>query len=310
MSAPPTDVVDRLERLAAHAPAGGVDPDAVWSQGRRRQRVRTGVVGAALVVVAVLSAVTTPLLARSGRSRWSRQPPRTGWCFPTWSGSRARGSRRSRPSRRGSRRWGRGSATGCGRAATPGGACRRRRGSPASSTCPAPRWTWEASPPCPQTGAGWRTGSPVRSAARRSRCVAAGSDAAPVVGVAVLDLATGEREVVGDPVRARAVRRWCGLGRRRALVVRRSGRGRTSPVASSARVELAHVGPDDGRAIRSRRRATAGWRQVRGDAPGGFVEQRGDASPDQGRRRGTTDHAAASRCPTGHPAPPASWSRR
>jgi hypothetical protein len=62
MSAPPADVVDRLERLAAHAPGGGIDPDAVWTHGRRRQRVRLGAALAALVAVGLLGTTTTPLL--------------------------------------------------------------------------------------------------------------------------------------------------------------------------------------------------------------------------------------------------------
>lgn len=62
MSAPPTDVVDRLERLAAGAPGAGVDPDALWTRGRRRQRLRTGAAAAALVVVGLVGATTTPLL--------------------------------------------------------------------------------------------------------------------------------------------------------------------------------------------------------------------------------------------------------
>jgi hypothetical protein len=62
MSAPPGDVVDRLERLAAHAPGGGLDPDAVWTHGRRRQRVRLGAALAALVAVGLLGTTATPLL--------------------------------------------------------------------------------------------------------------------------------------------------------------------------------------------------------------------------------------------------------
>lgn len=62
MSAPSGDVVDRLERLAAHSPDGCIDPDVVWTQGRRRQRVRMGAVVAALVVVGLLGTTVTPLL--------------------------------------------------------------------------------------------------------------------------------------------------------------------------------------------------------------------------------------------------------
>jgi hypothetical protein len=62
MSAPPADVTDRLEQLAAHAPRGGIDPDAVWTHGRRRQRVRLGAALAALVAVGALGTTATPLL--------------------------------------------------------------------------------------------------------------------------------------------------------------------------------------------------------------------------------------------------------
>lgn len=62
MSAPPADVVDRLERLAAHAPGGAIDPDAVWTHGRRRRRVRLGAALAAVVAVGLLGTTATPLL--------------------------------------------------------------------------------------------------------------------------------------------------------------------------------------------------------------------------------------------------------
>lgn len=62
MSAPPTDVAARLERLAAHAPAPGIDADAVWSRGRRRQRLRGAAVLASALVAGLLGATTTPLL--------------------------------------------------------------------------------------------------------------------------------------------------------------------------------------------------------------------------------------------------------
>lgn len=62
MPAPPADVVDRLERLAAHAPGGSLDPDAVWTHGRRRHRVRLGAALAAVAAVGLLGATTTPLL--------------------------------------------------------------------------------------------------------------------------------------------------------------------------------------------------------------------------------------------------------
>jgi hypothetical protein len=62
MSAPPGDVTDRLARLAAHAPVGGLDPAAVWTRGRRRQRARLASVLAALVVVGLLGTTATPWL--------------------------------------------------------------------------------------------------------------------------------------------------------------------------------------------------------------------------------------------------------
>ncbi len=63
MSAPPTDVAARLERLAAHAPAPGIDADAVWSRGRRRH-ARTWLVMAARrrSWPGCSGATTTPLL--------------------------------------------------------------------------------------------------------------------------------------------------------------------------------------------------------------------------------------------------------
>lgn len=62
MSAPPGEVADRLDRLADHAPSGAVDPDALWARGRRRQRRRavsvlTGIAAAGLLAAAVTPAV-------------------------------------------------------------------------------------------------------------------------------------------------------------------------------------------------------------------------------------------------------------
>ena len=56
----PTDVVDRLERLATHAPDRVVDPSALWARGRRRQRRRTASVLAGIVAVGVVATVATP----------------------------------------------------------------------------------------------------------------------------------------------------------------------------------------------------------------------------------------------------------
>lgn len=69
MSAPTTDVVDRLEGLAAHAPAGTVDPDAVWARGRRRQaRGWVVAVVCAVVLAGMGAAAATPL------ARWIDPP--------------------------------------------------------------------------------------------------------------------------------------------------------------------------------------------------------------------------------------------
>lgn len=64
MPAPPADVADRLERLAALAPGGAIDPDAVWTHGRRRQRVRLGAALASVVAVGLLGATATPSALR------------------------------------------------------------------------------------------------------------------------------------------------------------------------------------------------------------------------------------------------------
>ncbi|WP_416958332.1 hypothetical protein ACNKF0_11020 [Nocardioides sp. T5] len=62
MTAPPIDVAERLERLAAHAPAGVIEPDSVWTHGRRRQRGRLAAALAAVVAVGLLGTTATPLL--------------------------------------------------------------------------------------------------------------------------------------------------------------------------------------------------------------------------------------------------------
>lgn len=56
----PTEVGDRLERLAERAPLGLDDPELLWSRGRRRQRRGWAGTAAALVAVAILGAVTVP----------------------------------------------------------------------------------------------------------------------------------------------------------------------------------------------------------------------------------------------------------
>lgn len=57
---PPTLVTDRLHRLADQAPSGVSDPDVLWTQGRRRQRARWAGTAACLVVLAVLGAGAVP----------------------------------------------------------------------------------------------------------------------------------------------------------------------------------------------------------------------------------------------------------
>lgn len=65
MSAPPSELVDRLERLAAHAPAGSAGAGDLWALGRRRQHRRTASVLAGIVAVGVLATAVTPaVLAR------------------------------------------------------------------------------------------------------------------------------------------------------------------------------------------------------------------------------------------------------
>ena len=60
MSAPPADVVDRLERLADHAPRGAAEPHALWEGGRLRQRRRTASMLAGVVAAGVLATAMTP----------------------------------------------------------------------------------------------------------------------------------------------------------------------------------------------------------------------------------------------------------
>lgn len=64
MSAPPTDVAARLERLAAYAPPPGIDADAVWSRGRRRQARTWLVMGACAVVLAGFGSWAVPPVLR------------------------------------------------------------------------------------------------------------------------------------------------------------------------------------------------------------------------------------------------------
>lgn len=65
MSAPPTEVVAGLERLASAAPATRIDPDSLWTRGRRRQNRRTASVLAGIAAAGALATVVTPtVLAR------------------------------------------------------------------------------------------------------------------------------------------------------------------------------------------------------------------------------------------------------
>ena len=63
-SGPAGDVADRLERLAVHSPARGVDPDRLWRLGRRRQGRRWVVAAACAVVLAGVGTLSVAPLAR------------------------------------------------------------------------------------------------------------------------------------------------------------------------------------------------------------------------------------------------------
>lgn len=66
-SAPAGDVADRLERLAAQAPASGVDPEQLWARGRRRQRRRWTAVAASVVAIGLLGSSVAPVVAERSR---------------------------------------------------------------------------------------------------------------------------------------------------------------------------------------------------------------------------------------------------
>ena len=193
MSAPPTEVVDRLERLAAGAPASGVDPDVLWARGRRRQRVRGLGALAAVLVVGLLGATTTPLLLQQAQDvevadsagamvlpDLLREPG--GWepVFPAAPGRLSAvgfGQRSSIWSTRAAW-WGVSATTGESRfLELPG----------AADAADAPMLSadgWRL--------AYWATGDV--SGEPLSMGAATGDDVEPVVGVAVLDLRTGERD--------------------------------------------------------------------------------------------------------------------
>ena len=82
MSAPSGDVIDRLERLAAHAPVRGLDPDAAWTRGRRRQRLHQVAVAASIVLLAGLGAVVAAPLARLADPPVAATPSRSGPRLP------------------------------------------------------------------------------------------------------------------------------------------------------------------------------------------------------------------------------------
>lgn len=68
MSAPPGDVVDRLERLASRAPRASADPDVLWRRGRWGQRRRAAYALAGVAAAGVLASVLTPaVLERTDR---------------------------------------------------------------------------------------------------------------------------------------------------------------------------------------------------------------------------------------------------
>ncbi len=60
MSAPSRDVADRLERLATHAPRATADPDGLWRRGRWSQRRRVASVVAGIAATGVLASAMTP----------------------------------------------------------------------------------------------------------------------------------------------------------------------------------------------------------------------------------------------------------
>ncbi len=274
MSVPPVDVVDRLEGLARHAPGGSIDPDAVWSRGRRRRHLRAGTALAVLVAVGLLGATTTPLLIeRAQRVEPAdtgdrivlpdviRQPG--GWepAFPSAPGRLSAvgpGTRSGLWSDRNAW-WGVSAATGESRFLDL---------PDAASGFEAPALSADG-----RLLAYWATGEVGGSPFGNT---VGGEDIRPVVGVAVLHLETGRRELwelesdhglgTGGMAWAGDVLWWsAGPGVRiegnRELVA--LPRLRTWDLRTGARVEVDSV---------ARRRV--GDNGV-GGAPGGFVEQRG-----------------------------------
>lgn len=273
MAAPPTDVVDRLERLAAQAPAGDVDPDALWAQGRRRQRVRAGIVGAVLVVVALLGTATTPLLIERAQQVEPaasedrmvlpdvlRQPG--GWepafeTIPRRLSAVGVGTKAGLWSSRNAW-WGVSAATGESRfldlpaAAVDGG------GEPALSADGRRLAYWVS---------GEVDGVPIVAGQ-------VGEDLEPVVGIAVLDLETGERQVwevasehglsVNGAAWAGDVLWWS------AGPVREDKE--SGAIIGTSELHMWDLSTGD----RSDPGGGRPWLGQVGGAPGGFVEQRGD----------------------------------
>lgn len=274
MPAPPSDVIDRLERLAAQAPMGGVDPDALWARGRHRQRVRTGLVGAALVAVALVGTATTPLLVERAQHvapaaddddrmvlpDLVRQPGAWEPEFETLPsrltavGTGVRGGWWS------SRNawWGVAAATGESRFLDLPGAAVDVGGEPALSADGRRLAYWVT---------GEVGGTPISMGGH-------GSDAPPVVGVAVLDLATGERDVWEVPsehgLNVTGVA-WAGDVLWWSAGPLREDEESGGIIGTS---EL-HMW-DQGTGDRSDPGGARPWLAQVGDAPGGFVEHRGD----------------------------------
>lgn len=269
MPAPPADVADRLERLAALAPAGAIDPDAVWTHGRRRQRVRLGAALAAVVAVGLLGATATPLLVeRAQRVEPAatdtrmvlpdvlRQPG--GWepQFPSTPGRLSAVGTGTRSGLWSDRNawWGVSATTGESRFLELPGAL--ELGQPALSHDGSRLAYW------------------IATTADVEALGTAGESAMLADGIAVLDLETGEREVwtvesdhglwVGGLAWADDVL-WWSAGPARALedgALAARSRTRTWDLRTGVR--------DDTPSAAQRRVHANGV----GDAPGGFVEQR------------------------------------
>lgn len=274
MSAPPTDVVDRLERLAAGASRSGVDPERVWTRGRRRQRLRTGAVAAALVVVGCVGTTTTPLLVeRSQQTEPARTDDRMvlpdvvrqpgGWepAFPSNPGRLSAVGFGVRDGLWSSRNgwWGVSASTGESRfLELPG----------AADVFDVPALSAD----------GWRLAYWVTGEVPGKPLTMSGpsdEDTAPAVGVAVLDLRTGSRDVWTVPSEHGLVTSglaWAGdVLWWVAGPIARSGD--TGVMAREVTVRTWDVTTDERDDSPSDAQGVSG--NSVGDAPGGFVEQRG-----------------------------------